>query len=94
MSGIEDSDAYISSLGINIAECEDYGPNLMYDFTTWCMNNRAFENVSTCSDPDAKKDNLKVLSVCQSIISQCQHVRTPIKLGLGLRVHHGSAASN
>lgn len=88
MRTIQEGDDYVSSLEIDRTSCGDYVPDDLYDFVRWCIDKRAFDNISSCSDENAKKDDIKVISISHSIISQCQKVRTPITLGLGLRVHH------
>ena len=67
----------------------DFVPNQLYDFISWLINEKSFMNISSCSDEESSKNNLRTISICHSIIAQSRHhVLTPITLGLGLHIHH------
>ena len=94
MSSISDSDSYISSLYINTQECCKYVPDMLYDCVSWCICKEAHEHVSSCSSEGSTKNNLKIASICQNIISHSQHVRTSISLSLGAYAHHTFGSKN
>lgn len=88
MSNIHDADSYISALDLDIKHCGDFVPDHLYNFINWCLDDKANQKVSSCTDNGNSKDNLKIISLCHTIIGLSQHVRTPIALGLGIHVHH------
>ena len=88
MRKIKDNDFYISGLEINVDKCGSFVPDKLYDFMLWCTNDKAYENATMCTDDKQCKDNLKIISLCHSLISQAQQVRTPLTLTLALYVHH------
>ena len=88
MREIKDNDFYISGLEINVDKCGSFVPHKLYDFMLWCTNDKAYENATMCTDDKQCKDNLKIISLCHSLISQAQQVRTPLTLTLALYVHH------
>lgn len=71
-----------------MTQCAEFVPDAMYDFVQWCVNEKAYRNVTCCSDDDVLKNNLKTTAICHNIIAQSQHVFTTITLGLASQVHH------
>ena len=88
MAEITNNDTYISSMDIDVEQCRKYVPNKMYDFIMWCVNKTSFEKASSLCDELQPKNDLKIISMCHTLIHQCQQVRTPLSLGLAVRVHH------
>ena len=78
------SDEYVGSDGVKIQTCREFVPDKPYDFVSWCTSAKNYENVVSSSDKEAdkKQPNLKVLSICHSIIALGRKVNTPIQLGL------------
>ena len=54
-------------------------------------SSKDYENVVSSSDvvdEDKKQPDLKVLSICHGIISHSRMVKTPLQLGLAIKVYH------
>lgn len=81
-------DHYVSCEDLTEEECAKFVPDKLYDFVNWCVNHSDFYMLSSCSDEDVKKENLKVLSICQTIIAQSINAITPLTLAIGISLHH------
>ena len=89
MSFIQDSSQfYESSSKISMQHCADYVPAKLYDFITWLVDEKKYNDVSDSLSGRSKENNLGVIALSHNIIAQCRHVHTPVTLGLGLYVHH------
>ena len=89
MSHVQDSSQfYESSTKISMKHCADYVPPKLYDFISWLLDEKKYNNVTDSLDGKMKANNLGVIALSHNIIAQSQRVRTPITLGLGLYVHH------
>ena len=88
MSDIHDEESYISALDLDPRLCGDFVPDILYNFINWLVDDKANQEVISCTDDGKSKDNLKIISLCHAIIGLSQRVRTPIALGLGIHVHH------
>ena len=91
MTNIDDmKNEYVGSDGIKVEACRIFVPDILYDFITWCTSSKDYENAVSSSDDDVdkKQPDLKVLSICHGIISHSKMVKTPLQLGLAIKVHH------
>ena len=88
MAGINKEDTNISSMDINIEHCSEYVPSIMHDFVMWCVKGNTFKTASNCCDEGQQNNDLKIISICHTLINRCEQVCTPIALGLSICVHH------
>ena len=89
MDGITCStDMYAPVADTNIQKCAEFVPDPMYDFVQWCLNDKAYNNLASCSSEDVPKNNLKTIAICHNMISLNQSVFTAITLDLALHIHH------
>ena len=88
------SDEYVGNDGVKIQTCREFVPDKLHDFVSWCTSAKNYEIVVSSSDKEAdkKQPNLKVLSICHSIIALGRKVNTPMQLGLANQVYHESAS--
>ena len=79
---------YVGSDGIKIEACRNFVPDVLYDFITWCTSSKDHRNAISSSDVDAdkKQPDLKVLSICHGIIAYSKMVKTPLQLGLAIKI--------
>ena len=94
MTNIDDmKNEYVGSDGIKVEACRNFVPDILYDFITWCTSSKDYENAVSSSDvdEDKKQPDLKVLSICYGIISHSRVVKTPLQLGLAIKVYHDFA---
>ena len=90
MDGITCStDMYAPVADTNIQKCAEFVPDPMYDFVQWCLNDKAYNNLASCSSEDVPKNNLKTIAICHNMISLNQCVFTAITLDLALHFHLG-----
>ena len=91
MINIDDmNNEYVGSDGIKIEACRNFVLDVLYDFITWCTSWKDYENAISSSDVDAnkKQPDLKVLSICHGIIAYSKMVKTPLQLGLAIKIYH------
>ncbi|XP_036404513.1 uncharacterized protein LOC118791308 [Megalops cyprinoides] len=83
----QDPGFYVSSESLSFSACQDYVPNILYDFVNWCVDTKSYTTAQTCEEP-LSKEYLCVLAICQDIISQCCWMHTPLTLGPAIMIHH------
>ena len=91
MTNIDDmKNEYVGSDGIKVEAGRNFVPDILYDFITWCTSSKDYENAVSSSDvdEDKKQPDLKVQSICHGIISHSRMVKTPLQLGLAIKVYH------
>ena len=70
MAGITCStDMYAPVADTNIQKCAKFVPDPMYDFVQWCLNDKAYNNLASCSSEDVPKNKRKVIAICHNMIS-------------------------
>ena len=55
------SDVYAPAEDTNIQKCAEIVPDQMYDFIEWCLNDKVYNKLTSCSEDDVPKINLKQL---------------------------------
>lgn len=51
-------------------------------------------NITSCSDVEVPKSNLKTIAICHNLISQSQRMYTAMPLDLAIQVHHDFGSKN
>lgn len=69
-------------------KCGEIVPSPMYDFIHWLVNSKAFMEATDSSEECSRRNNIQVVAICHSLISQSRHILTPMSLGLALNVYH------
>ena len=60
----------------------DFVPKDLYSFVNWLIDSNSFDDFTE------SKDYFQAVSCCHSIRSSSLHTMSPIKLGLGVLLHH------
>jgi hypothetical protein len=79
---------YFSCKAMSADFCTKFIPEHLYEFVSWCCNEKHYSNASNIEDITDSKNNLAVVAVFHQIIAISEKVLTPVTLGLGVHLHH------